>query len=243
MKNKMLTLVIACTITSLGSLAQSQVKLNKKLNKYAVKAIHEFNLISVERKKTLCELGDFILDDKLKNNKATVTFICTSNSRRSHITQVWMQTAAIYFGIGGINTFSGGTEATEVNKRAVEALRRAGFKITRTASEYNSPYLLAPGSGAGNWLLYSKKYDNIQNPKSNFIAVMVCSEADKSCPVVPGANGRIGLPYEDPKYYDNTPSEQEKYDETCSLIAREIFFVADYVKTKLSLKSESLKNK
>jgi hypothetical protein len=90
-------------------------------------------------------------------------------------------------------------------------------------------------------MIYSKKYDNFQNPKSNFIAVMVCSEADKSCPIVPGSNGKIGLPYEDPKYYDNTPSEEQKYDETCRLIALELFFVADYVKTKLILAKEKLK--
>ena len=238
---KVLKLLAVFTAISFTSLAQTQVKLNKKLKKYAAKVTTEFNLISEERKKTLTELGDFILEDKIKKNKVTLTFICTSNSRRSHIAQVWMQTAAIYYGIDSLTTFSGGTEATEVNKRAVATLKRAGFTITRASSDFNSPYLLAPGSGAGNWLLYSKKYDNVQNPKSNFIAVMVCSEADKSCPMVPGADGRIGLPYEDPKYYDNTPSEDQKYDETCRLIARELFFVADYVKTKLILKKESVK--
>lgn len=238
---KVLKLIAVFTAITFTSLAQTQVKLNKKLKKYAAKVTTEFNLISEERKKTLTELGDFILEDKLKKNKVTLTFICTSNSRRSHIAQVWMQTAAIYYGIDSLTTFSGGTEATEVNKRAVSTLKRAGFTITRSASDFNSPYLLAPGSGAGNWLLYSKKYDNVQNPKSNFIAIMVCSEADKSCPLVPGADGRIGLAYEDPKYYDNTPSEEQKYDETCRLIARELFFVADYVKTKLILKKESVK--
>ncbi|MDX2174298.1 MAG: protein-tyrosine-phosphatase [Bacteroidota bacterium] len=241
MKNKILKLIVVFTVITFTSFAQTQIKLNKKLKKYAAKVTTEFNLISDERKKTLIELGDFILEDKQKNNKATLTFICTSNSRRSHLGQVWMQTAAIYYGIDSISTFSGGTEATEVNKRAVAALKRAGFSISRAGTEFNSPYSLTIGNSSENWILYSKKYDNVQNPKSNFIAVMVCSEADKSCPHVPGAFGRIGLPYEDPKYYDNTPSEDQKYDETCRLIARELFFVADYVKTKLILKKESAK--
>jgi protein-tyrosine-phosphatase len=152
-----------------------------------------------------------------------------------------MQTATIYYGIDSIYTFSGGTEATEVNKRAISALERSGFTITRASSAYNNPYSVSAGAGVHNSLIYSKKYDNFQNPKSNFIAVMVCSEADKSCPIVPGSNGKIGLPYDDPKYYDNTPSEEQKYDETCKLIASELFFVANYIKTKLILNKEKIK--
>lgn len=234
---------VVLTTLSISSIAQSEIKLNKSLKKYATSVTTEFDKITEERKNTLIELGDFILENKEKTNKAILTFICTSNSRRSHIAQLWMQTASIYYGIDSIITFSGGTEATEVNVRAINALKRAGFFITRPSATLNSPYYVNAGKGLNNWIVYSKKFDNYQNPKSNFIAVMVCSEADKSCPIVSGANGRIGLPYEDPKYYDNTPSEQQKYDETCRLIARELFFVCDYVKTKLILKSESSKKK
>lgn len=238
---KTLKLFAVFTALTISSFAQTKVQLNKDLKKYIAKVATEFNQISDERKKTLTELGDFILEDKQKHNKVRLTFICTSNSRRSHLSQLWMQTASIYYGVDSIMTFSGGTEATEVNVRAVNALKRAGFSITRPASTLNSPYFVNVGNGNDNWMIYSKKYDNFQNPKSNFIAVMVCSEADKSCPTVEGANGRIGLPYEDPKHYDNTPSEEQKYDETCRLIARELLFVADYVKSKQILKIESTK--
>ena len=240
--NILKTVLVVLTTLSVSSFAQTEVKLNKSLKKYAATVTTEFDKISEERKKVLVELATFILENKTKTNKAVLTFICTSNSRRSHIAQLWMQTASIYYGIDSLTTFSGGTEATEVNIRAVNALKRAGFSITRPASALNSPYMVNAGVGLDNWVIYSKKYDNFQNPKANFIAVMVCSDADKSCPVVSGANGRIGLPYEDPKYYDNTPSEQQKYDETCRLIARELFFVCDYVKTKLILKTEAAKN-
>lgn len=241
MKSPFLKFALLFSILSTLSFAQTEVKMNKSLKEYVSTITTEFGQILDERKKTLIDLGNFIIEDKQKSNKVLLTFICTSNSRRSHLSQVWMQTATIYYGIDSVFTFSGGTEATEVNKRAIEALKRAGFTVSRAGTDYNSPYSLTPGSGSGNWMLYSKKYSNVQNPKSDFIAVMVCSEADKSCPVVPGAEGRIGLPYEDPKYYDNTPSEQQKYDETCRLIARELFFVADYVKSKLILMQESAK--
>lgn len=229
-----LTAIILCSFTP-------KVKLNKGLMKYARKVTIEFDKIPVERKKALTEMGDFILEDKEKSGKATLLFVCTSNSRRSHLAQVWMQTAAVYYGIDSITTFSGGTEATEVNIRAIDALKRAGFFASRRTSDYNSPYVVSPDNNLTGWILYSKKYTNAQNPQSGFIAAMVCSEADKSCPIVPGSNGKVSLPYEDPKYYDNTPAEQQKYDETCRLIARELFFVADYVKAKLIFKKEAAK--
>jgi arsenate reductase len=241
MKTKTILTILICTIVHFNYFSQEEIKFNKKLKQYSASLSQEFEKISEERKKTLTELGDYILEDKQKNQKVNLTFICTSNSRRSHLSQIWMQTACAYYGIDSIYTFSGGTEATEVNKRAISALERAGFTTSRTSSVYNTPYSVSVGVGTNNSMIYSKKYDNFQNPKSNFIAVMVCSEADKSCPIVPGSNGKIGLPYEDPKYYDNTPSEEQKYDETCRLIALELFFVADYVKTKLILAKEKLK--
>jgi len=56
------------------------------------------------------------------------------------------------------------------------------------------------------WAAWSKKYNDTANPKKDFCAVMVCSEADKSCPSVDGAELRVGMPYDDPKYFDGTPS-------------------------------------
>jgi arsenate reductase len=236
MRFKTTIIAVLFSIITFKSFAQSSLEFNKQLQKYAEEVSGEFNQISEDRKKTLVELGDFIIEDKIKNNKVSLIFVCTSNSRRSHLSQVWMQTAAIYFGIDSVFTFSGGTEATELNPRAADALRRAGFSLSKTGTDYNSPYVLSIGKSEATWRLFSKKYDDEHNPKSNFIAVMVCSEADKSCPIVPGSNGRIGLPFDDPKIFDNSPSEQQKYDETCRLIAREMLFVADYVKSKLTKK-------
>ena len=33
---------------------------------------------------------------------------------------------------------------------------------------------------------------------------MTCSQADKTCPVVKGAETRIAIPYDDPKEYDGS---------------------------------------
>ena len=54
---------------------------------------------------------------------------------------------------------------------------------------------------------------------------MTCSDADENCPYIPKAEKRIPLRYDDPKSYDDTPIESEKYDERSLQIASEIFYV------------------
>jgi len=60
---------------------------------------------------------------------------------------------------------------------------------------------------------FSKRYDDASNPQKDFAAVMVCSEADASCPFVKGANLRVSMPYLDPKIYDGGVYESAKYAE------------------------------
>ena len=146
---------------------------------------------------------------------------------------------AIYYGLDSVGTFSGGTEASRVHINTVAALKRCGFSVETSQAGENPNYFVYAGDKISLGVIYSKKYTNTINPKNNFLAAMVCSEADKSCPSVDGADIRVALPYEDPKYYDNTPSQDLKYDERCRQIAREMFFVMDYVKQKLILKLES----
>lgn len=155
--------------------------------------------------------------------------------------QIWAQSASIYYGVDSVMTFSGGTEATRVHPNTIAVLRRCGYSVTTSQANDNPYYFVNAGDKVALGVIYSKKYNNSMNPKSNFLAAMVCSDADKSCPSVDGAELRIALPYEDPKYYDNTPSQDQKYDERCRQIAREMFFMMDYVKQKLILKIESKK--
>ncbi len=142
-----------------------------------------------------------------------------------------------------MESFSGGTQATAFNHRAIAALNRAGFQIVKlnSGTESNPKYSGSMGRDLGGYIMYSKKYNDMQNPQSNFGAIMVCSEADKSCPVVPGAEARFSLPYDDPKFYDNTASEKAKYDERVRQIGREIFFMMDYAKKQLVSRAESVK--
>lgn len=215
-------------------------KLNRKLRKYVRTLPEEFDQIPDERKTALTDIGDYIIEEQIKDGTATLLFICTHNSRRSQMGQVWMETAAAYFGVKGISASSGGTEGTAFNPRAVAALERAGFGISKntTGMNENPQYLVHMGTSLPTILTYSKKYSDPFNPQSDFAALMVCSEADRSCPVVDGADARFSLPYDDPRYYDDTPSEELKYDERCRQIAREVFFLMNYVKEQNILMAE-----
>lgn len=239
MKNTLKAFVpFAMLVIILSSFNEAIPKFNKPLKKYMDELAKGFDSITEDRKNSLKEIGEFILWKKQQHQRADLTFICTSNSRRSHFAQIWMHTAAMYYGLDSISTFSGGTEATEPNKRIITALQRAGFTITRSDTVYNTPYQISIGTNIASWSIFSKKYDNTANPQQGFCAVMICSEADKSCPIVPGADERIGLPFLDPKRFDGMNIEAAEYDKTCRLIATEIFFVADYVKKKLNTTSK-----
>ena len=74
---------------------------------------------------------------------------------------------------------------------------------------------------------FSKIHDQPPNPTSDFVAVMVCDEADRTCPLLPGAEARLPIRFEDPKQADGTPSESMIYDQRCREIAREMLWIAE----------------
>ena len=239
-KQVYLILIALFLIPSMGFKFSPDNKLNRKLRQYVRTLPKEFDQISDERKTKLTQIGDYILEEQKSDETATFLIICTHNSRRSQMGQIWMETAATYYGVKGISASSGGTEGTAFNHRAVAAMERAGFGINKntTNSKDNPQYLVNMGPGLPTLITYSKKYSDPFNPQSDFGAIMVCSEADRSCPVVDGADARFSLPYDDPRYFDDTPSETKKYDERCRQIAREIFFLMSYVKEQNILMAE-----
>jgi len=185
---------------------------------------NEFGQISEERRKVLKDLAQFVEMKVKGGEKAELIFICTHNSRRSHISQIWAQTAANYYAVPNVIAYSGGTEATAFNPRAVKAMEEAGFKIRKTTESTNPVYEVRFSDHATAIKAFSKKYDGDGNPQSGFGAIMTCSHADQNCPVVGGATVRITTPYDDPKDFDNTAQEAEKYTERVHQIGREILY-------------------
>jgi hypothetical protein len=200
------------------------------VNSYIATVTKEFDQIPQERKELLEELAEYIRSKTKANQPVKLTFICTHNSRRSHISQIWAQTAAYYYGIRGVETYSGGTEATAFNARAVKAMGKAGFKIDKTGDEKNPVYQVSFTDELAPVKAFSKVYNAAGNPKKNFAAIMTCSQADKTCPFIPSTEARIAIPYDDPKEFDGTPQEEAKYDERTRQIAREIFYAFSQVK-------------
>ncbi|MEX2347873.1 MAG: protein-tyrosine-phosphatase [Balneolaceae bacterium] len=193
----------------------------------------DFDSIPSERKAQLREVAEYILSKKESGEKARLNFICTHNSRRSHLAQIWTQTAAVHYGIDNIETYSGGTEATAFNPRAVAAIERAGFQVENSEGE-NPKYKVFTSDEFDPMICFSKKFEDDFNPNKNFAAIMTCSDADGNCPFVPGAEFRKPITYVDPKEADGTDHEAETYDERCRKIATEMFFMMNVVSLKIN---------
>jgi len=186
--------------------------------------------VSEERKQVLQSLVSYI-QEKLSNKEViNLNFICTHNSRRSHLSQVWAQTMAFYYQIPNVLSYSGGTEATAMNATVVDTLVGNGFRIQQLSEGTNPIYAIKYAENTSSIIGFSKKYDDTFNPTSAFCAIMTCSQADEGCPFIAGADKRIPVTYEDPKLYDGTPSEKEKYLERSLQIAAEMHYVFSTVK-------------
>ncbi|MDB6038226.1 MAG: protein-tyrosine-phosphatase [Verrucomicrobiales bacterium] len=214
----------ACSTTSQLGFSSSR-KLLPTLRAYAREVAGELSLVPTERRQVLDKIAADITARLNAGDPALLTFICTHNSRRSHMSQIWAQTAAYYYGLDNVQAFSGGTQATACNCRTVTAMRRAGFAIEDATAGDNPLYLVRYAEDLPPIRAYSKLYNADPNPKHDFIALMTCSVADKSCPIVEGATSRYAIHYADPRLCDDTPTETAAYNERCREIAREMFYI------------------
>ncbi|PRY89729.1 low molecular weight phosphatase family protein [Mongoliibacter ruber] len=181
--------------------------------------------ISPQRKDVLQPLINFIQEKVDKKEAVLLNFICTHNSRRSHLSQIWAQVMGAYFDIQKVFTYSGGTEATAMFPKVGETLSAQGLEIIPLSDGNNPVYAVKYAENAHPIVAFSKTYDHAFNPTSNFAAVMTCSQADAGCPFIAGTEKRIPITYDDPKAFDGTPQQAEKYKERSLHIATELFYV------------------
>lgn len=186
--------------------------------------------ISEERKALLQPLIDFIQSKVDAKSTVNLNFICTHNSRRSHLSQAWAQAMGSYFGIENLFCYSAGTEATALFPVAAETLSNSGFKIDKLSEGSNPVYSLKYAENTHPIIGFSKTITSNFNPKSGFAAIMTCSSADQGCPFIAGAEQRIPITYEDPKVADGTPKQAEKYFERSTQIATEMKFIFSQIK-------------
>jgi arsenate reductase len=190
-----------------------------------------FETISEERKQVLAPLIQFI--QSKVNNELTIrlNFICTHNSRRSHLSQVWAQTAAAYYNIENVFCYSGGTEATALFPKVAETLVNTGFEVKIISEGDNPIYAIKYNTNDHPVIGFSKSYEDDFNPQSEFAAILTCSQADGGCPFIAGAEKRIPITFDDPKAFDNTPLQTEKYQERSIQIATEFLYVFSQIKS------------
>lgn len=199
------------------------------LTQYILSVKDELSLIADERKKLLEPLIKFVQEKVDKQELANLVLICTHNSRRSHLSQVWAQVAARHFGISNVFAYSGGTEATALYPSAAKALEKAGLQVVQLSADNNPVYSVKYDENDSPIIAFSKRYDDSFNPQTGFAAVMTCNNADQNCPIIPGVT-RFSLPYEDPKAFDSTSQETEKYEERSRQIAQEMFYLFSKIK-------------
>ena len=186
-------------------------------------------ILSDERKKLLLKISNGILEKYKKDGVANLNFICTHNSRRSQLGQIWGFFAANYFDLN-INSFSGGTEVTSFFRNTVKTLKKVGFSFNlENFSHQNPKYSISYEGTSKSILGYSKRYDNEEN-KNPFIAITTCNNADTNCPFIPEASLRFHLPFVDPKSSDETDLQDATYLKTNQQIAAEIYYIFSEIK-------------
>ena len=194
------------------------------------------------------KLVDWIVENYRPTKPLEVICICTGNSRRSILGSTMGNIAADYYGLPEVRFHSGGTQPSAFNSRTVKALNEIGVEIEPIGEEAprgepataNPKYRLRwgqPGESSEpkmESIEFSKKYSDPCNPQKDFAALMVCSEADACCPFVKGASLRLSMPYLDPKIYDGSTFEADKYSERRDDMGRLMFSIMMQARYRLS---------
>lgn len=181
--------------------------------------------IPTARKELLQPLAEVLKRYHEEGLAIRMNFICTHNSRRSHLAQVWAQTLAEYFQMPGVSCYSGGTEYTALFPKVADTLQEHGFQVLKISEGVNPVYAIKWDEVSPPIHCFSKVYHHAYNPVGGYIAVLTCDTADEGCPVVLGADHRFAITYQDPKKFDNTELQTEKYRERSIQIAQELWWV------------------
>ena len=184
--------------------------------------------ISGTRIAKLRRIADVISIGLREANPLTVVFVCTHNSRRSQLAELWFRTLSTVYGLEDITVASAGTEATAFNEKMIHALELAGFEFQISGNSNNPTYhqLTADHNITGP-PMYSKTLEQAFTRPVHGVAIMVCDSAADVCPHVPNIRYRAELLYKDPKISDDTPEEAAVYDARVREIGREMLFLTE----------------
>lgn len=209
-----------------ADIPESRRRLLPKVAAHAALLTTSFDMIDAAHVEAGEKLANWILQKYRPGQPVRIVCICTGNSRRSMIGAAMGNVAAAYYGLPEIRFYSGGTRPSAFNSRAITTLREIGIEIEATGKEApqgepgtpNPMYRVRWGPAGTavdsmEAVEFSKMYSDTSNPQQGFAALMVCGDADASCPVVAGAELRVPMHYLDPRIYDGSPYESQKYAE------------------------------
>lgn len=234
MKTCFVVLIGFVALTHQPADATSPIPPDATLTNYVDARFTEFLSIAPDRRAELEALAETIQSRRGGGRIVFVNFICTHNSRRSHLAQIWTAVAAKRYGIDDLKTFSGGTEATALNPRVIATLLRSGIQVKPIDGgvSTNPKYRVTYAADAKPLECFSKVYNQSPNPTEAFVAVIVCGDADQKCPIVSGATDRHLIQYDDPKIADGRPDEAKVYDERSAQVAREMLYLVSQIGPK-----------
>jgi len=226
---------ILCLMISISCDSRNQKPFSSDLMSYCQSLPNEFISVPDSTRKTLIKAGEYIITQLNNWESAKICFVCQHNSRKSHLGQVWTEIACLYYRFEDVNSYSGGITSTYVNWRIITALENTGFRISQNEDILGKPiYYLDYGDPSVNIELFSKRYNHPGNPDTNYLAISLCNNPEECCPISLGADEQLTIPYDDLQEFDNTTLESMKYDEQCRIIARDMFFMMDYVNQNMS---------
>tara|TARA_Y100000385_G_C12818907_1_gene519498 strand:- start:311 stop:757 length:447 start_codon:yes stop_codon:yes gene_type:complete len=143
--------------------------------------------------------------------------------------QVWAQCIADDLNLDFLICHSAGTEKSIFHTNAIEALVNRGFVFEKESTPSSQGYGVSWKRGGSSMLCFSKTLADASLPKEDFIAVTTCDDADRECPLIPGATHRISLPFVDPKGSDFSANTHQIYSEKSDEIANQIFYVLSHL--------------
>jgi thioredoxin type arsenate reductase len=129
-----------------------------------------------------------------------ILFLCTHNSARSQMAEGLMRAR----GGNRVEVYSAGTEPSQVNPLAIQAMDELGINIRNQES---------------------KSMDLFLNQKFDYV-ITVCDRAKDACPVFPGAPEQIHWSFPDPSEASGGPDKKLKaFQETAQGLSQRINYL------------------
>ncbi|MCT4671702.1 MAG: protein-tyrosine-phosphatase [Prolixibacteraceae bacterium] len=192
----------------------------------------DISTIKEDRKEILQKVVEYVQNKVDKGETPVLNYVCTHNSRRSQLSQIWGYAAAAFHRIE-IVSYSGGVEVTAFNERAVNEIKQCGFNVSVKSINGDNPiYEVKLDENITPLTMFSKVFDDKANSVRPFAAIMTCDHADENCPFIPDAEERLAVRYEDPKKFDDTELEAKMYHERSMQIALEMKYIFSSIHKK-----------